>query len=133
MWILLEQVTDISAAELKQMHLNAGAIPITIDPGDGKIAVLVAFSSDFLPGSIPFNTTAAVYGNYLQGNGASAFEASAFPFNATVREFASGPGVNLASDLTNCVGMVYAFLDGPITTGNGTLRLTTKYYVHDLQ
>lgn len=131
MWILVEKVTDIPAARL--LTLSATPIEIIPDPGSGKENIPVAISWDFLPGDTPFNIAGSlvtVYG----GGAAGPFTTFVPSLNATQAKtgYALAPGRTTA-DASTCTGAITAFLAGPVTTGNGTLRILTKYYVHDLQ
>lgn len=131
MWILVEKVTDISAARL--LTLSATPIEIIPDPGANKENIPVSIAWDFLPGDTPYNAAGSLVTVY--GGGAAAPYTTFVPsLNAAVQKtgYASAPGRTTA-DASTCTGAITAFLAAPATGGNGSLRITSKYYVHELQ
>lgn len=130
MWILLEQVTDITAAQILAMS----TVPVEIipDPGAGKVIVPVSLSWDFLPGDTPFSAAGSITTDY-EGGQANVFSAFNTRLNGVSHYFGfdSEPAASAAA--SDCAGAILASLASGVTSGNGTLRILAKYYVHVLQ
>ncbi len=130
MWILLEKVTDITSAEI--LAMDTVPVEIVPDPGDGKINVPVGICWDVLPGTIVYSGAGSVTTAF--DGGATAFTTLAPGLNSATQKIgnALAPSGN-AADATTRAGKITASLAAPLTSGNGTLRVTAKYYVQVLQ
>ena len=130
MWILLETVTTLTAAEI--LALNGTPVEIAPDPGDGNVIVPVFLSWDFAPVTTPYSIAGSMTTAF--GGGASAFGATTLALNATTKQTGYLPAPAKAAGLASAnAGDVKVALAAPVTTGDGTLRITFKYYVHDVQ
>jgi hypothetical protein len=130
MWILLEQVTTITSVQILAM----GSTPVEIIPAPpaGQINVPVQLAWDVKPGGVNYSGTGSLTTAFA--GGATAFTTFAPGLNASVQN----NGVSLAAAeaaaaITTRAGNITASLAAPLTLGNGTLRITAKYYTQALQ
>ncbi len=129
MWILLEKVTDITSAQLLAMSVTP--VEIVPDPGAGKITVPVGIAWDVKPG-VAYSGAGSITSAF--DGGATAYTTFAPGLNAAVQTIGNALAPSgAAADATTRAGAIQAQLAAPLTTGTGTLRITAKYYVQDLQ
>ena len=129
MWILLEQVTNISSAQL--LAMNTTPVEIIPAPPAGYVNVPVGLSWVVRPGSVPYSGNSGIKTAY--GGGAAAYTTFGAGLNATVSTVgtALAPSVAAAAAST-LAGNITASVAAPFTNGNGTLSVLCKYYTKQL-
>jgi len=129
MWILLEKVTDITSAQI--LAMASTPVEIIPDPGDGFITVPVGICWDVQPGTA-YSGAGSITTAF--DGGATAFTTFTPGLDAAVQTIGAALAPSeAAAAATTRAGAVTASLADPLTTGTGTLRITAKYYVQDLQ
>jgi|SRR5580700_833951 hypothetical protein len=126
MWILLETVTDITAAQI--LAMSTTPVEIVPAPDAGSVIVPVAISWAVRPGSVPFSGAGSVTTAF--GGGASGPYTTFAPgLNATVETIGNAVAPSgAAAAATTRAGHITASLAAPVTSGNGVLSILCKYY-----